>query len=229
MNETLYKCPCYLYCNYILCLKPATEINKECNCDYSTIYYYLRKFKISIRSNSESKRGKLNPMYGTHYPNPRKIKGKINNRDWLYEEYIIKNKSQTKIAEENNTSKCTINRRLKDLKIPIKDFSDTVLSGQDHPFFGKQHKEISKKKMSLAHRTEKYPKYITVHKIINEIKVKPEKCEICGKKYDIYGSSKLQLSNISGDLNLDPNNFQYAHCSCHRNYDYTNEIIHERR
>ncbi|KKL23948.1 hypothetical protein LCGC14_2420250, partial [marine sediment metagenome] len=49
----------------------------------------------------------------------------------------------------------------------------------------------------------------------------PKLCEICGKQ------GKLELSNITGKLIRDVNNFQWVHRSCHRKYDFNNKIIHK--
>jgi len=44
--------------------KSARQIGKQINCSHQTVYDYLMKHKIHIRTLSECSIGKLNPMYG---------------------------------------------------------------------------------------------------------------------------------------------------------------------
>lgn len=64
-------------------------------------------------------------------------------------------------------------------------------------------------------------KYQAIHNWIKKNKPKPENCEICGKP------GKLELSNKTGKLIRDIDNFQWIHCSCHKNYDINNNLFHE--
>ena len=66
--------------------------------------------------------------------------------------------------------------------------------------------------------------YAGLHYRIKTLKNKAEKCEICGEETDKYGNRELELSNISGNYRNDVNDFQWAHRSCHRLYDYENNI-----
>lgn len=56
---------------------------------------------------------------------------------------------------------------------------------------------------------------------------KLEFCEICGKKYDSYGKSKLEWSNKTGKLIKDRKNFICVYHSCHMKYDIDNKNLHE--
>ena len=63
--------------------------------------------------------------------------------------------------------------------------------------------------------------YSAIHYWVQRYKPKPEACEICGK------DGRLELSNKTGKLIRDINNFQYVHKSCHIKYDIENEIKHQ--
>lgn len=62
--KEIYKCRGYLFCLYELLGKSTTQIAKECGASASTIWYWLRKFSIKIRTISETNKGIKNPMYG---------------------------------------------------------------------------------------------------------------------------------------------------------------------
>lgn len=91
------------------------------------------------------------------------------------------------------------------------------------------HTEETKRKMSIGKKGimigDKHPSwkgddagYNAIHTWIAKIKPKPEVCELCGLP------GKLELSNITGKLIRDINNFQYVHHRCHFKYDYKNRL-----
>ncbi len=63
MNNTPRFCRGYLFCLYELLEKNSNQIAKECGVYGSIILKQLRKFNIRIRTYSEVKTGKKNPMY----------------------------------------------------------------------------------------------------------------------------------------------------------------------
>lgn len=89
-----------------------------------------------------------------------------------------------------------------------------------------------KENMSDAKKGKKNPKWKgddvknlsvrAIHTRIKKIKPKPEngKCEICHQIADEKGRTKLALSNIKKHhYTLNPDDYQWAHHSCHSIYD----------
>ncbi|KKM88183.1 hypothetical protein LCGC14_1261250 [marine sediment metagenome] len=94
MNQKikLYRCRGYLFCNYELLKLSITIIAKKCDVAKSTIWVWLRKFNIRIRTISEAKKGKNHPNYGKtgeKHPNYGK--------HWFWSE-----ESKDKMRGENN-------------------------------------------------------------------------------------------------------------------------------
>lgn len=73
-------------------------------------------------------------------------------------------------------------------------------------------------------RVAKYP---TIHVWVNENISKTGICNLCGKPEFYENLGKLVISNKTGLLIWDLNNFQWAHRSCHIKYDRENKIVHE--
>lgn len=93
--------------------------------------------------------------------------------------------------------------------------------GKNHPNYGKFGKESSAYKDGSG-------LYTSIHDWIRNNKSKPELCELCGLP-EFYNSKlgRLELSNKTGKLIRDINNFQYVHHSCHFKFDKDNDILHE--
>ncbi len=125
----------WLYDQYVTQGKSSGKIAKEIGCGSSTVQHWLRHHEIPIRDCSSSK---LKP-----------ISQIIENKDWLYEQYIIQKKSATKIAKEIGCQQETVSRYLHKFEIPIRTQSEEI-GGERHPLFGKHFSEESKKKISLA-------------------------------------------------------------------------------
>lgn len=70
--------------------------------------------------------------------------------------------------------------------------------------------------------------YVVIHNWVRRYKPKPKNCDICGLPDNYENLGKLELSNKTGKLIWDLNNFQYVHRICHKQYDKKNNIIHER-
>ena len=99
-------------------------------------------------------------------------------------------------------------------------------SGRNSPMYGKYHSEETKKKMSEAHKGDKNYGWkgdgagsSAIHNWIRKNKPKPLNCEICGL------SGKLELSNKTGKLIRDVDNFQWVHHKCHFRYDHENKNL----
>ncbi len=126
--EKLYQNKDFLYEQYINQKKSTIEIAEFCNCSDVSIQNWLRKFEIEIRNNSEAQLIKNS-----------NAKYKI--RDFLYEQYIIQQKSTIEIAKECNVkSNETIINWLKRFEIPIRNNNEACNT------------ERSRKRNSEAHK-----------------------------------------------------------------------------
>ena len=110
-------------------------------------------------------------------------------------------------------------------------------SGDKNSMFGKHHTPETKKILSDKFSGEKsylfgkfgrkHPSWKgdnvsidRLHKRVRKIKLIPDICDICHKKYDKYSKTKLELSNIKNhQYTNNPDDYQYAHHSCHMKYD----------
>lgn len=57
-------------------------------------------------------------------------------------------------------------------------------------------------------------KYNSAHIIVSKIKPKPEECTRCGSTY-----GRLELANLDGNYNRDPDNYIWLCTKCHRKMD----------
>ena len=189
---------------YIDLKKTIKEIGEICGVSNGTIQYWLRKFKIEIRSLSKALKGRT-----------------------LSEEHKQNISNSKKGKKQSEKTKKQISESIKKLYLK-------------HPEKWIQSKESKKKrseKMKGKNMRDKSPnwkgdnaKYDAIHNNIRKNKPKPKDCEDCGKpeNYDIKnGYGKLELSNSTGKLIRDINNFRWVHQSCHIKYDKENKIIHE--
>jgi len=126
---------------------------------------------------------------------------------FLHEQYVEQKKSIMRIANEFNSTYKKIRYWLIKGNIPIRSCSE---AGQE------------------IHQSENHGMwkgneagYAAIHYWVQRYKPKPEVCGICGK------SGVLELSNKTGKLIRDIDNFQYIHKSCHKKYDKENEIKHQ--
>ena len=123
---------------------------------------------------------------------------KYKNKVWLYHQYWDLGKSTHIIAREYNMNSGTVFYWMKKFKIPTRS------------------RPISNVNLNM----KEDPSYVAIHTWVRLRKKIPKVCEICKKP------GKLELSNKTGKLIRDIDNFQYVHCSCHRHYDMDNNIIH---
>ncbi|KKM25453.1 hypothetical protein LCGC14_1594820 [marine sediment metagenome] len=185
----LYKCRVYLFCNYELLGINSVQIGKECGVCGFTIRKWLRNFNIRIKTKSEITSGKKNSMYGRIGE-----KSPTYGKHWSWSE-----ESKEKISGKNNPN-----------------YGRT---GEKHPMFGKTGKNHPNWKGDDV-------KNLSVNQIhirVRKVKPKPAdgKCKLCHKIADKKGRTKLELYNITKyhHLSLNPDDYQYAHKSCHKGYD----------
>jgi len=72
-----------------------------------------------------------------------------------------------------------------------------------------------RKKLSLAKMKGDKLGYQAIHKLVRRIKPIPLNCEFCGK------SKKLQLANMTGVYDINPDNYKYLCSKCHVYHDGT--------
>lgn len=130
----------WLYDQYVTQGKSSGTIAKEIGCGSSTVQHWLRRHEIPIRDCSSSKL-KLSSQI-------------LENKEWLYSQYIVQKKSATKIAKEIGCQQETVSRYLHKFEIPIRTQSEEI-GGDRHPMFGKHVSDDSKKKMSIANTGRK--------------------------------------------------------------------------
>jgi len=159
----------------------------------------------------------------------KKMSETYQNKDWLFDQYWNQGKSERKIAGESDVDRGTIRWFMKKFNI-LKRTKSEANKGQIPWNTGKTRSIETKQKISEANSNEKHGGwkgnnvgYVGLHEWIRKNKPKPELCEICGKP------GRLELSNITGKLLREVDNFQYVHKSCHKKYDKFNNIKHEGR
>lgn len=133
----------------------------------------------------------------------------------------------TKLSEE---TKQKIGQAHRGMKRSLEARKNISL-GKKGKKFSKKHIENLSKAQKGKRKGSKNPNwkgdqigYGGLHYRIKKNKPKTGFCDICGKKEDKYGNTTLEISNITGEYKNDIDDFQWAHRSCHRKYDYENNI-----
>ena len=99
----------WLYEQYITKNKNAVQLSKELECSFSTVTNYLKKHDISTRKWSEAQ--------GIS----KEVSNKLNDKEWLYDQYVIQRKSSNQLSKELNCSNVTIINTLKKYNIEIRN------------------------------------------------------------------------------------------------------------
>ena len=102
----------WLYDQYVTNNKNTYQLGEELGCSNSTIINYLKNHDIYIRQGTESR--------GIS----KELLDKLNDKDWLYDQYIVQRKNTYQLAEELVCSHNTINRYLKKNGISIRTISE---------------------------------------------------------------------------------------------------------
>ena len=239
-----------LYQEYIVNKKTILQIANEMVCSSTTVWKYLKKHNIPIRSKSEAMQGSNNKYHH------------ILTKEFLYKEYIVNKKSIKTIAKEINSSCKPVYMALKRYNIKIRNkFEQNYGKNNGNWNDGitkKQHycidclKQGIKTKISpstvygggrchsCAKKTlykdptnhpnwkngisfEPYP--IGWTKILKEsIRERDNhQCQICGKSTKKNGR-KLDVHHIDYDKeNLNPDNLIALCQSCHSKSNYNRE------
>lgn len=134
----------WLIDQYINQGKPSTQIAKESGCSPAKIQRLLHKYEIPIRNNSTC-----------HLKPDSQL---LSNKDWLYDQYIIKMKSASKIGNEIGCQQETVSNYLRKYGIPMRSQSEEI-GGDRHPLFGKHFSKESRQKMSESLSGENNPRF----------------------------------------------------------------------
>ena len=124
----------WLYEQYVTNNKSTYQIAQEIGCGASTVQHWLKKHNIHLKCGAERI---LSP----------EVFDKLNNYDWLYDQYINQFKSATTIGKELGCQQETVSNFLHKFEITIRTQTEAI-SGEHHPLFGKHHSEETRKKIS---------------------------------------------------------------------------------
>ena len=152
-------------------------------------------------------------------------------KDWLEDQYINQKKSTVEIAKLCVVSDETIRKWLKKLDIQIRSPSESQKISQNkletkkkksNSMKGKIFSEEHKRKISESKKEEENPAWKgnwedlgcgQKHIRMKKLKLKPDKCEICGE------SGKLELSNVDHKYKRCIEDYRWLCRSCHLKYD----------
>ncbi|KKK72731.1 hypothetical protein LCGC14_2900940 [marine sediment metagenome] len=164
-----------------------------------------------------------------------KIKQQLyKNKEWLFNQYIILNKTTREIGKEINYDHGTIWRWLNKFNIPMKEsfkIGHTINVGRKATIetklkmsnnkkghkgymLGKKHTKEAKERIGKAQFKGDDVKYSAIHQWLRKKYPPPNNCQECG----IIGK-KLDLSNITGIHKRSISNYKYLCKSCHMKQD----------
>ena len=176
----------WLFEQYITNKKTTVEIAKELNCGNVTVGRRLKKYDIPRRSRGESLIHKADF-----------VNNNLHNKDWLYEEYVVKGRTSVDIAKELNCSSNCVCVNLKKHNIVIRTKSQV-------------HQALNSKLILLENYDWLYTEYITKQKTTYEIGAELN-CKdgtilraLKNKKIPIRSASEKQMKDLSSNvLNCD--------------------------
>ena len=117
----------WIYYQYIIMKKTPNQIGKEIGCSSPTVNKYIKKHDIPIRNGSDA------------HITSKELLDNLNNKEWLYYQYITLKKSGVQLSEELGCCHTTILNYLKQHDIPI-NYSYSRSYGENQVFeFVKQY------------------------------------------------------------------------------------------
>ena len=117
----------WLHDQYIVSKKSPDQLGKELSCSFATVTKYLKKHNIPLRTMNEAQ-GLSKELYN-----------KLNNKDWLYDQYITKEKNTIQLSKELGCCHTTVINYIKRHNIPI-NYSYSRSYGENQVFeFVKQY------------------------------------------------------------------------------------------
>ena len=104
-KQTLYKKEFWLRTEYVVKKKSALKIAEKIGCSDGTILYWMAKFNIPLRSQSNLKGKKASDETKKRISEAKKAYYKkivtfYKDRNWLYDQYIVNHQSSGQIAEK---------------------------------------------------------------------------------------------------------------------------------
>jgi hypothetical protein len=102
----------WMYIEYIINKRTSNDIALELGTTYTTVIKVLRELNIEVRSSNVNK----------HMYHCKKILDKIDDFDWMWCQYIDKNRSLREIGQELDVKGDTIQRALTRLGITLKEY-----------------------------------------------------------------------------------------------------------
>jgi len=102
----------WMYKNYVINGLSTYKIAEIVNCDNNTVRYNLKELKIKQRNMFEAHRVRNNNLI------------KLENKEWLYEQYIINKKTTYEIAKMLSCSSGAVNTWLHNFGIPLRNISE---------------------------------------------------------------------------------------------------------
>lgn len=190
----MYQNKNWLENQYLVLEKSTHQIAKECNVVQSTIYTWLKKFKIKTRTMSEANKIAMNR------PETKRKMSEAQKGSHHSEE------TKRKISENHKGMKG-------------KHHSEETKRKLSEARIGKiRGKNSSSWKGDLAKEKSKCRR---IHDIVRRLKPQPEGCEVCGKK---TSRLDLSFNNFHKDSNpiyytKNPNDYTYRCVKCHSKYD----------
>lgn len=171
MRNKNYRNKKWLYKQYLKEKKSIPQIAKLCSCSFNTIWFWLKKYDVKIRSISKAKKGKLcskaNPFYGKKHSKEARLKisiaasKRIGSKNPFYgrkhsEEFIKKLKLRKgKLHPCYGIKRSDLSERNKKLKgelNPAKRID--VRRKMSESRIGKKLSEKTKRKLSILNRLE---------------------------------------------------------------------------
>ena len=128
----------WLYQKYRVEELSIRQISAIVGCVYSTVFCALKGFDICIRTKSEAHER------GSEY-------WQLNDRDWLYQKYVIDELSTCKIADIVGCSYSAVRDALRRLNIHVRTYSE-VTKGEKNPNYGNHYTKETKRNMSNARK-----------------------------------------------------------------------------
>lgn len=138
-------------------------------------------------------------------------------KNWLHDQYWNKNKSIRQIAEECNCDLNNIYYFMKKFDIPRRNLNDS------HKGYVMPEEQKEKIRHSMKGKANyfkgKDAGYQAKHIYVRKRKLKPEKCENCGKK-----TIHLELCSKDHNYTRNPEDYYYFCKSCHIKYEKENGL-----
>lgn len=171
----------WLYHQYVVENKSLSIIGKELGCNPATVYKWMIKLKITLR-----------PV--------RRIKELVD-KNWLYEQYVVKKKAATDIAREIGCSISQVCRLIKRMGIPKRPVSELLKGKTGRYWLGKKRSLATIEKISIKIKnqwaTHIHPMKGRKHSEQARIKIKEARA---GQVFTEETRKKLSLARLGKKL-----------------------------